>query len=140
REVIGGSDGIIQGIRFEGTSEIVNVKDTIVSYPRELVSRVHWEIVAEKKKTVHVVSHRTGIELDIPRQALEPAVRTASGLGTMELVDPTVFAVVARFAQDDQFWADRDPNSLLKRRRQHLESRKGRLLISGRNHIDLVSE
>jgi len=140
REVIGGSNGIIQGIRFEGSSDLVNVKDTIISFPRDFVSRVHWEITAEKKKAIRVVSHKTGVELDIPRQALEPAVRTASGLGTMELANPTDLAVVARFDGDDQFWADRDPDRLLKRRRQHLDSRKGRLLISGRNHIDLVSD
>jgi len=140
REVIGGTDGIIQGIRFEGSSNIVNVQNTILSYPRSAVGRMQWEIVGEKKRTVRVLSHITGAELDIPRSALQAAARTASGLEAMEISTPLDFAVADRFDKDTDFWADRNPDDILERRKPHLESRKGRLLISGRNHIDLVSD
>ena len=139
RDVIGGTTGIIQGIRFEGSSKIVNVKNTIISLPRTVVSRLHWEVIAEETESLRALSHYTGAEVEIPRSALAPAARSASGQETMEIVSPTDFAVVERFRDDGQFWGDPNPEALLGRRRPHLDSRKGRLLISGRNHVDLVS-
>jgi type I restriction-modification system DNA methylase subunit len=140
REVIGGPQGIIQGIRFEGSSDVVNVRNTIISIPRSVVGRMHWEIIEEKKRTVRARSHTTGAAIEIPRKALEAAVRTASGLEGMEIATPPDFAVAARFDRDGDFWSDRDPDGLVARRKPHLDSRKGRLLISGRNHVDLVSD
>ena len=58
----------------------------------------------------------------------------------MLLADPSDFAVASRFDGDDRFWGDRDPDALLARRAPHLDSREGRLLLAGRNHVGLASE
>lgn len=135
-----GEDGIIQGIRFEGTSDTVNVKNTIISRQRDVGSRLNWVLTEETDQTVHVRSQLTGAEVDIPKTALEPAMRTPSGQRTMKISPPPDFAVKARFPEDAPFWDDPAPDEILARRVGHLRSREGRVLLAGRNHVNLLSD
>ena len=138
-EIIG-SNGIIQGIRFEGSSDYVNVKNTLISHRKEMTSRLNWEIIEEKGIKVKVRSQTTGAEVDIPRTALEPAIRSPVGMQTMMINAPPDYAVKNRFTGDESFWDDQSPDRILRKRIPHFKSREGLLLLAGRNHVGVVSE
>lgn len=135
-----GNNGIIQGIRFEGSSDTVNVKNTIVSRRREVGSRVNWAITGEDSGIVRAQSQTTGAEVSIPISALEPAMRTPSGQRSMLISHPPDYAVLSRFLGDEAFWDDPTADEILSRRRGHLKSREGRVLLAGRNHVNFLSE
>ena len=139
RDTLGGGQ-IIQGIRYEGSSNIVNVKNTIVSKPREVTARLNWVLGSETAIGFPARNPFSGAEVNIPRSALRAAIRSPAGQYTMLLSDPRDFAVKSRFPGDEKFWLDRDPDGLVTRRVHHLESREGRLLLAGRNHVGLASE
>jgi N-6 DNA Methylase len=138
-EALGGGS-IIQGIRYEGSSKVVNVKNTIVSKPREFTARLNWVLGDETADGLSAQSPLTGATVRIPQVALRPAIRSPAGQHTMLLTELRDFAVTTRFPGDEQFWVDRDPDSLVARRIPHLASREGRLLLAGRNHVGLASE
>jgi tRNA1(Val) A37 N6-methylase TrmN6 len=135
-----GEGGIIQGIRFEGSSDYVNVKNTLVSSKRPVGTRLNWVIVDENPDSTRARSQTSGAEIEIPKRVLRPACRSPAGLLTMEITEPPDFAVGGRFEGDGPFWNDSDPDAVVSKRIDHFKSREGRLLIAGRNHIDLVSE
>lgn len=139
RETLGGGS-IIQGLRYEGSSKVVNVKNTIVSKPREVTSRLNWILESESGSSFSAMSPLTGAIVQIPRSVLRPAIRSPAGQHSMLLDNPSDFAVTARFPEDGPFWSDRDPDSLVARRAPHLASREGRLVLAGRNHVGLASE
>ena len=139
REVVG-EDGIIQGIRFEGSSDVVNVKNTLISHKREMGTRLNWMIIEENSRTIKAKSQTTGIDVEIPRSVLEPAARSPTGLKTMHLIEPTDYAVRDRFDGDENFWEDSHADAIIARRKPHLKSREGLLLLAGRNHVDVVSD
>lgn len=138
-EEIIGSDGIIQGIRFEGSSNYVNVKNTIISRRREAKTRLEWEIVGSDAENLRVQNLKTGAGVVIPREVLRPAARTPSGLRQMGLDDPYDYVVNDRFPNDEFFWDERSPENVLAKRQPHLISRQGKLLIAGRNHVGVTS-
>ena len=135
-----GKDGVIQGIRFEGSSDYVNVKNTLISTKRTVGTRMNWMIIDEKPESIRARSQTTGAELEIPKRVLRPACRSPAGMPTMEIVEPPDFAVEGRFEGDDAFWDVSHPDALIAKRLEHFKSREGRVLIAGRNHVDLVSE
>ena len=135
-----GEGGIIQGIRFEGSSDTANVKNTIISRERDVGSRLNWVVTADEQDALVVKSQTTGAEVRVPRSALEPAMRTPAGQRTMLISPPPDYAVKDRFPEDDAFWDDPAPDEIVSRRRPHLKSREGRVLLAGRNHINLLSE
>jgi hypothetical protein len=139
QEVVG-KNGIIQGIRFEGSSDYVNVKNTLISTKRTVGTRMNWMIIDEKPDSTRARSQTTGAELEIPKRVLRPACRSPAGMLTMEIVEPPDFAVEGRFEGDESFWDDSHPDALIAKRLEHFKSREGRVLIAGRNHVDLVSE
>jgi hypothetical protein len=135
-----GEDGVIQGIRFEGSSDTVNVKNTIVSRRRDVGSRLNWVITSEASDSIHAQSQTTGAEVDIPLEAIQPAMRTPAGQRTMLISPVPDYAVNARFSHDAPFWDDPAPDQIVSRRRAHLRSREGRVLLAGRNHVNVLSE
>jgi len=135
-----GEDGIIQGIRFEGSSDTVNVKNTIVSRKRDVGSRLNWLITGEDSEFVLAQSQTTGAEVRIPIAAVEPAMRTPAGQTKMLISPPPDYAVRSRFPGDESFWDDPAPDEILLRRLDHLRSREGRVLLAGRNHVNFLSE
>lgn len=135
-----GDDGIIQGIRFEGSSDLVNVKNTLISRQREVGTRLNWVITEELADSFKARSQTTGAEVVIPRNALRPATRSPSGQNTMRISEPPDFAVCDRFSDDEAFWEDQNADALVARRGPHLNSREGRLLIAGRNHVGVTSD
>jgi hypothetical protein len=133
-----GQDKLIQGIRFEGSSDYVNVTNTLISNKREVGTRVNWLIIEENKNTIRVRSQKSGVEIDIPRSVLLPATRSPAGLDKMEIIEPPDYVVCNRFDNDELFWETDIPD--FNKRNEHFKSRQGRLLLAGRNHIDIVSE
>lgn len=128
---------VIQGIRFNDTSDSVHPKNTLLSRPREAKSHVDWRIVAEDEDAVTATSTATGVTLEIPKSVLLPTTRTISGMTTMEMTADFDYVVTGRFPKDTLFWDDPDPNGILRRRLPHLKSREARLLLAGRNQVDL---
>ncbi|HKN06443.1 MAG TPA: N-6 DNA methylase [Thermoplasmata archaeon] len=135
-----GGGRIIQGIRFEGSSKVVNVSNTIVSKPRDTATRLNWVLGEESPRGLHALNPRNGAEVTIPRSALRSAIRSPAGQHTMLVANATDYAVVSRFDGDEHFWEDRNPDTLVARRVPHLDSREGRLVLAGRNHVGLASE
>lgn len=136
---LGGGE-IIQGIRFEGSSKIVNVNNTIVSMRRDTATRLNWVLDDEKSAAFRAFNPKTGAEVTIPKSSIRPAIRSPAGQHRMLLDHPSDFAVISRFDDDLHFWEERDADTLLSRRIPHLASREGRLLLAGRNHVGLASE
>lgn len=118
----------------------MNVKNTIISKRREAKTKLNWEIIDEDGSSLKVVNQKNGAGVVIPKDVLLPAARTPSGLKTMEIQTPYDYAVNARFTNDDFFWDDASPETILKKRAPHLKSRQGRLLIAGRNHVGITSD
>jgi hypothetical protein len=56
----------------------------------------------------------------------------------MLVSDPPDYVVVGRFAGDRDFWSTRNPNQLLGKRRKHIESRLGRVVLAGYGNVNLV--
>ena len=139
REVVG-DNGMIQGIRFEGSSDYVNVKNTIVSKKRGAKTRLNWEAVEENETGISAVNQKNGVLVIIPKEAIRPAIRSASGVSHMELKEIFDYVVNDRFLNDGFFWDEKDPDKVLAKRKPHLLTREGRLLIAGRNHIGLTSD
>lgn len=135
-----GTDGIIQGIRFEGSSDTVNVKNTIISRKRDVGSRLNWAITKEIPGFLLAQSQTTGAEVTVPISALEPAMRTPAGQRTMLISPVPDYAVRSRFLGDEAFWDDIAADEILSRRRDHLRSREGRVLLAGRNHVNFLSQ
>jgi N-6 DNA Methylase len=128
---------VIQGIRFNDTSDAVHPKNTLLSRARDAKSHVDWRIEAEDADSVTATSTATGVTVRVPKSVLRPTTRTISGMTTMEMVRDFDYVVTGRFPGDSPFWDDPDPNGILRRRLPHLRSREAMLLLAGRNQVDL---
>lgn len=128
---------VIQGLRFNDTSDCVHPKNTLVSRVRDARSHLDWRVDAEDEDSLLATSTRTGISVRIPRSVLRPTTRSISGMTTMEVTQDFDFIVTRRFPKDALFWDDPDPGGILKRRLPHLRSREAMLLLAGRNQVDL---
>jgi hypothetical protein len=132
---------IVQGIRFHENSDRVDVKNTVLSKPRaEVDVKMNWRIEKERRFELEATSTETGVGAVIPRSVLRPTTRSAAGMKTIEIIDPTDYIVVGRFVGDELFWDDPDPDALLKRRLLHLKSREAFLVAAGRNNVNLASK
>lgn len=128
---------VVQGIRFHAGSDIVDVKNTVLSKPRNSNVRMNWRVIRDTKNEIEAVSVTSGAHVTIPKSAMRPTTRTAAGMETLEIIDPPDYIVTERFPDDASFWDDPDPDALLMRRLPHLESRETFLLAAGRNNIGL---
>lgn len=130
---------VIQGIRFDDSSDRVNVKNTILSLPRNVDVKMNWKIASETDTEVLATNVDTAVTLNIPKSVLEPTTRSPSGMERIEMEKPTDFIVVRRFPGDEQFWDERDPDAVLKRRVPHVRSREAYLVAAGRNNVNLAA-
>jgi predicted RNA methylase len=129
---------VIQGIRFDDSSDRVNVKNTILSRPRRDVNvKLEWKIIGESDKEVTATSTDSGETVHVPKEVLQPTTRSPAGMATMEIDSAPDFIVTARFPNDTRFWVDPNPNAILRKRVPHLRSREGQLLLAGRNNVNL---
>lgn len=131
---------VVQGIRFHDASDRVDVKNTVVSRPRDVAVKMNWRIEKESEGAIEAVSTQTGLTARIPKSALRPTTRSPSGMTTMEIVDAPDYIVVDRFKGDEVFWDDPDPDAVLARRLPHLKSREAFLVAAGRNNVNLAAE
>lgn len=133
---------IIQGIRFHDGSDKVDVKNTLkntlVSRERNARTRIDWKIISEDAKKVLVQSQRTAAEVRIPKSALRPATRSASGMTRMEVTEPPDYIVVDRFPDDELFWDASDADDIVQRRADHIRRRECFLITAGYGNIDIT--
>lgn len=130
---------VVQGIRFHENSDRVDLKNTVLSMPREAATRVNWKIEGESATDVEALNVKTGMTVRIPKSVLRPSTRSASGMTTIEIREPLDYVVVGRFPGDEIFWDDPNPDAILKRRIPHLKSREAFLVAAGRNNVGLTS-
>jgi hypothetical protein len=130
---------VVQGIRFHEGSDRVDVKNTVLSKPRNVNAKINWRIEKDSGNNLIATSVTSGARVEIPKFAVRPTTRTAAGMETLEITDPPDYIVVERFPGDNQFWDDPDPDALLQRRLPHLESRETFLIAAGRNNINLIA-
>ncbi len=132
--------GVVQGIRFHDDSDRVDVKNTVLSKPRDVNVKMNWRIERETKAEVQAVSTASGLTVKVPKKVLRPTTRSPAGMPTMEIVDPPDYIVVGRFPGDGMFWDDQDPDAVLERRLPHLKSREAYLVAAGRNNVNLAAQ
>lgn len=130
---------VVQGIRFHAGSDQVDVKNTVLSRERDVGVKMNWRIERETDSEVEAVSTESGARVRIPKSVLRPTSRSPAGMPTMEIVDPLDYIVVGRFAGDEAFWDDLDPEAILRRRLPHLENREACLIAAGRNNVNLAA-
>jgi len=78
-----------------------------------------------------------GNEVKVPKNVLEPALRSFSGVRTMEIQSPPDYVVMEEFPGDKNFWWTDDPD--LDRRQRHVDSRMGNLVLGGYGNLDLTA-
>ena len=130
---------VVQGIRFHEGSDRVDVKNTVVSKPRSVDVIMNWRVEKESSDSLEVMNVKTGARVKIPKTALRPTTRSPAGMETMEMIDPPDYIVIGRFRDDEPFWDDRSPDSILRARLPHLESRESYLVAAGRNNVNLAA-
>lgn len=129
----------IQGIRFHLSSFKTNVKNTIISRERTARTRVERAITKETDKEFAVQNQKTAAIVSIPKSVLLPATRSISGILSIEPRQPFDYAVAGRFRNDEDFWDDRRPDSILRLRLPHLHSRETHLVVAGHGNVDLTA-
>lgn len=130
---------IIQGIRFHSSSFATNSKNTIVSKQREVRTRLEWAITGEDTTSIDAQNQKTAVKVRIPKQVLLPATRSASGLTQFEPTTTYDFVVAGRFKDDEEFWDEPRPDSILRERITHLHSRECYLTVAGYGNINLAA-
>ncbi|TET89430.1 MAG: SAM-dependent DNA methyltransferase [Methanomassiliicoccales archaeon] len=130
---------VIQGLRFHRDSDKLSTKNSLLTRPRDVAVRMNWEVREEDKKTVEARSRTSGEVVKVPRSALLPTTRSASGMPSMEISTAFDYLVVGRFPNDEVFWDDPDPDGVIERRVKHIESRESYLISPGRNNVGLSS-
>jgi len=128
---------VIQGFRYQRSSEYVNTKDTLISLPREKRVRIDIEILEIGKSKMIVRNPNSEENFIIPKKALFPAIRTVSWQKNIRIKHPRDFVIIERFDGDEQFWSKSDVGQMLVRRREHLDSRKANLVMGGYGNINL---
>jgi len=69
---------VIQGFRYQKSSDYVNTQDTLISLPREKRVRIDIQILEIGKSKIIVRNPNSEEKLIIPKNALFPAIRTIS--------------------------------------------------------------
>jgi len=128
---------VVQGFRYEKSSEFVSTGDTMISIPRAKRVRIDLEIETATDKRFVVRNPHEVEKLVIPRSSTCPAIRTASLVKHIQIDEPLDFVILERFDHDVAFWGGKDVDEMLVRRREHIESRKANLVMAGYGNIDL---
>lgn len=131
---------VIQGLRFHRDSDKLNTKNSLLTRPRDVTVRMNWEVVDEDKRKVMARSRTSGEVVKVPRSALLPTTRSASGMPNIEIATEYDYLVIGRFPGDEVFWDDPDPDGIIKRRARHIKSRESHLIAPGRNNVGLSSK
>lgn len=130
-------DSMIGGLRLENSSDYIHPDNSLISHPREVNVHLDWEITDEEAMSYTAKSVDRGNEVKIPKNVLEPALRSFSGIRTLEIEDSPDYVVMEEFPGDSNFWWSDDPD--LDRRQRHVESRMGNLVLGGYGNLDLTA-
>ena len=131
--------GIIGGMRLHEDSDYMNNEDSLLSKQRDAQVPIDWEIQSETDTTITAQSQYSAATVDIPKSATEWALRSVSGIRTMQLTEPYDWVVSDRFSGDDLFWST-DANDALDRREYHVDSRLSDMILAGYGNIDLTAD
>lgn len=132
-------DGFIGGLRLERSKEYMNQDHSLISRPRDADVRIDWEITEEHPSGYSVVRPDRGTGVKIPKNVLKPALRSMSGLRTMEVDEAPDHVVMDEFPGDAEFWMYADPDDFLDKRQRHVKSRMGRLVLGGYGNLDVTA-
>jgi type I restriction-modification system DNA methylase subunit len=132
-------NGIIGGIRLHDDSEYMNNKDSLLSKGRDAQVPIDWDVQNETDTTITAQSQHTTATVDVPKSETEWALRSVSGVRTMELTEPYDWVVNGRFDGDDTFWFT-DADDALSRREDHVDSRLSDVILAGYGNIDLTAD
>jgi len=130
-------DSMIGGLRLENSSDYIHPDNSLISHPRDVNVHTDWEITADQSTSFEVESVDRGSEVTIPNSVLSPVLRSISGVRTMEVPEPPDYVVMDEFPGDDEFWWTDDPD--LQKRRKHVQSREGQLVLGGYGNLDLTA-
>jgi tRNA1(Val) A37 N6-methylase TrmN6 len=130
-------DSMIGGLRLENSSDYIHPDNSLISHPREANVHINWEITDEEAVSYAAQSVDRGNTVKVPKNVLRPALRSFSGMRTMEIENPPDHVVMEEFPGDSNFWWSDDPD--LDRRQRHVESRMGNLVLGGYGNLDLTA-
>jgi type I restriction-modification system DNA methylase subunit len=133
---------IVRGIEH-WTGKPVSVSSAFImaSERHALKKDDRWILKETRTDSILVKDKLVDIETSVPKKAMIPALRRPTGLQSMDVSDDTDFAVVSRFAGDNNFFfkalVEKGSNlsNYVKKWRNYLESRKTNLLVSRRFDI-----
>lgn len=131
--------GIIGGIRLHDDSDYMNNEDSLLSKERDAQVPIDWEVQNETDTTITSQSQYSAATVDVPKRATERALRSVSGIRTMQLAEPYDWVVNDRFSGDELFWST-DADDALDRREDHVDSRLSDIILAGYGNIDLTAD
>ena len=132
-------DSMIGGIRLHDSSDKLHPENSLISQERDANVHTDWKITNKNSRGYAVQSQTTGAEVKVPFDSLDPALRSFSGMRTMEINEAPDYVVTDQFPGDDTFWMDANPDEILEKRRRHIDKRKCQLILAGYGNIDLTA-
>jgi len=136
-DVLGDEDSLKQGLRFNSSSEFVSTKNSIISNPRPRIS-IEFEIIEETKNKIKFTD-KLGNFYKISKKSLRPAIRTISYQDTIHVDSPPDWIVIDRFENDEEFWQAKNINTILMKRKKHLDTRLGNIVMAGYGNFNLAA-
>lgn len=130
-------DSMIGGLRLESSSDYIHPDNSLLSKPRDANVHIDWEITDEESMSYTAKNQDRGNEVKVPQNILSPALRSFSGMRTLEIQNPPDYVVMDTFPGDSEFWWSDSPD--LERRRRHVDSRDGQLVLGGYGNLDLTA-
>jgi tRNA1(Val) A37 N6-methylase TrmN6 len=136
-DFLGDEDALKQGLRFNSSSEFVSTKNSIISNPRPRIS-IEFEIIKETKNKIKFTD-QLGSSFNISKKSLRPAIRTISYQDTIHVDSPPDWIVINRFENDVDFWQAKNINSILTKRKKHLDTRLGNIVMAGYGNFNFAA-
>lgn len=130
-------DSMIGGLRLENSSDYIHPDNSLISQSRDANVHTDWEITNEEPMSYTAKNMNRGNEVKVPKNVLEPALRSFSGMRTLEVDEAPDHVVMETFPGDSDFWWSDSPD--LDRRRRHVDSREGQLVLGGYGNLDLTA-
>ena len=131
---------VTQGLRFNKMEGIWDPESTYLSVPRAAKVRSRWEVVSETPGEIEAFNKKLGLKVRVPRGVLRASTRSASGMPSIEIVQPWDYTVVGRFPGDESFWDTPDLDKVVALRLTKYAQKETHLIAAGRNNVDLLSD
>lgn len=94
-----------------------------------------FQILDEKKNHI-TFTDGIGLIYKIHRSKLCPAIRTLSHQKTLHLLSIPDWLIIDRFDGDNNFWKVKQVTKILNKRKNHMKSRLGNIVLAGYGNYD----